>query len=274
MQEQLSDGPTAVSDTSVNVPGTEEAPPAGVDEPSQRRRRSRRTDWRLGGTTIRRWDGMLLAIAFMCVGAGVVASTAVGTLWTSPWSSTVSLVLLWAGMIVPVALAFRRGIPAGLLRFRPTDLLFGVVLGLALRLVQGWVTDAGSQPVPSVATLDGALSPMWLVTDAIPAALVGPVVEEFFFRTVVLVAVFAVLRRAAGTFAAALAAVLASTATFVLLHAVDGSLPLSEALPIGFVGLVSALLVVLTGRVWGAVLVHVVYNGTMIAIVAAGTILR
>ena len=37
---------------------------------------------------------------------------------------------------------------------------------------------------------------------------------------------------------------------------------------------VGALLVVLTGRIWGAVLVHVVYNGTMIAVIAAGTILR
>ncbi|MDJ1114519.1 CPBP family glutamic-type intramembrane protease [Microbacterium dauci] len=280
MQEQLSDGPggriapSSEDDTTRDVDAPEPGDEASDRGRQRRRRRSRRTDWRLGGTAVRTWDGTLLATAFISLGVGVVASTMVGALWRSPWSALVSLAVLWVGMLVPVVVAFRRGRPAGLLRFRPVDLLYGLVLGVALRLVEGWASGAASKPLPSVATLDGALSPTWLFTDALPAAVFAPAIEEFFFRAVVLIAVFSILRRAAGTFAAALAAVLVSTATFILLHGVDGSLPLSEAIPLGVVGIVTALLVVLTGRIWGALLVHAVYNALMIALIAAGTLLR
>ena len=274
MQEQLSDGPDAPHSPSA-APATAVMPaPTSDDAPPRRRRRSRRTDWRLGGTAVRRWDGIVLAIALMGVGVGVFASTLISATWQSPWSGLVSQVVLWVGMIFPIAYAFRRGRPAGLLAFRPVDVLYAVTLGVFLRILQGWITDAGSQPIPSIATLDGSLSPTWLLTDAVPAGLIAPTVEEFFFRGVILVAVYSMLRRPAGSFAAGLAAVLVSTATFVLLHAVDGSLPLTEALPLGAVGLTCALLVMLTGRIWGAVLVHVVYNATMLALVAAGTLLR
>jgi uncharacterized protein len=280
VQEQLSDGPGAriapwsEGDTArdTDTPGPDDE--ASDPQRQRPRRRSRRTDWRLGGTAVRTWDGTLLATAFIGLGVGVVASTMVGVLWRSPWSALASLALLWVGMLVPVILAFRRGRPAGLLRFRPVDLLYGLVLGVALRVVEGWASGAASKPLPSVATLDGTLSPTWLFTDALPAAVFAPAIEEFFFRAVVLIAVFSILRRAAGTFAAALAAVLVSTATFILLHGVDGSLPLSEAVPLGVVGIVTALLVVLTGRIWGALLVHTVYNALMIALIAVGTLLR
>ncbi len=222
---------------------------------------------------MRRWDSIVLAVALVSLGVGIFGGALVTLLWTSPWAPLVSSLVLWAGMLFPVYFAFRRGRPAGLLTFRPVDLLYAAALGIFLRLLQGWITDAGSRPMPSVTTLDGSLPATWFVTDALPAALIGPTVEEFFFRTVVLVAVYSALRRPAGAFAAGLGAVLVSTATFMLLHAIDGSLPLSEALPLGAVGLVCSLLVILTGRIWGAVLVHIVYNTTMVALLFAGTVL-
>ncbi|WP_060915985.1 CPBP family glutamic-type intramembrane protease [Microbacterium oleivorans] len=268
MQDQLSDGhPSPVSES--------EAPTAGPesDAPRRRGRRRARTDWRLGGTIVRTWNGTLLAIALVSLGLAILAGSLVQLLWASPWAPLASTAVLWIGMIVPAVIAFRKGRPAGLLRFRPADIVFGVALGLGLRLIDGWVTDAASRPFPTGSPLGGSLSPSWVLTEAIPAGLVGPVVEEFFFRTVVLVAVYSLLRRPAGSFAAAIAAVLVSTATFIMIHAVDGSLPLSESLSVGALGLTAALLVMLTGRIWGAVLLHLVYNASLLALMAAGTAL-
>lgn len=244
------------------------------DAPPPRLGRSRRTDWRLGGTAVRRWDSIVLAIALLSLGIGAFGSALVSSVWVSPWSGLVSTAALWVGMLFAVVYAFSRGRPAGLLTLRPVDVLFGLVLGLFLRMLQGWLTDAGAQPMPSIATLDGAIPSTWFLTEALPGALIAPAVEEFFFRTVLLVTVYSLLRRPAGRFAAALAAVLVSTAAFILMHAVDGSLPIAEALPLGAVGLTCALLVMLTGRIWGAVVVHIVYNTAMLVIVAAGTVLR
>ncbi|WP_349309018.1 CPBP family intramembrane glutamic endopeptidase [Microbacterium sp. MM2322] len=263
MQDQLSDGhssPTA--DTAAAPSGAEE----GVRP--HRGRRRRRTDWRLGGTAVRAWNGSVLIVALVALGAAIFTGSLVNLLWESPWAPLASTAVLWVGMIVPVAVAFRRGRPAGLLRFRPADLVYGLALGLGLRVIDGWVTDAASRPLP---TAD--MTPSWLLTDAVPAGLVGPVLEEFLFRTVILIAVYSLLRRPAGRPAAAVAAILVSTATFILIHVVDGSLPLGESISVGAVGLVCATLVILTGRIWGAVLVHIVYNATMLLLIAAGAAL-
>ena len=222
---------------------------------------------------MRQWKGLVLSVALVGLGVGVLAASLIDTLWSSPWAPLASTAALWVGMLVPVVYAFTRGRPAGLLRFRGTDLIWGLALGIALRVLQGWVTDADAQPFPTGPLVEGRLAPTWLLTDAIPSGLIAPVVEEFFFRTVVLVAVYSLLRRAAGSFAAALGAVLVSTATFILIHAIDGSLPLTESISLGAVGLVCSLLVVLTGRIWGAVLVHIVYNTSMLLLIAAGSAL-
>ena len=260
MQDQLSDGPSSPT-VDAEAPIAE---PEG-EKPRRRGRRRKRTDWRLGGTGVRPWNGSLLVIALISLGAAIFAGSLVQLLWKSPSAPLVSTAILWVGMIVPVVVAFRRGRPAGLLRFRSTDLIWGLALGLGLRVIEGWVTDAASRPFPTA-----NVTSSWLWTEALPAGLVGPVIEEFFFRTVVLVAMYGLLRRTAGRLAAAVAAVLVSTATFILIHVVDGSLPLGESLSVGAVGLVCATLVILTGRVWGAVLAHIVYNTTMLLLMAAG----
>lgn len=260
MQDQLSDGPSSpAAEAETPLPETE------GEKPRRRGRRRRRTDWRLGGTGVRPWNGSLLVIALLSLGAAIFAGSLVQLLWTSPSAPLVSTAILWVGMIVPVVVAFRRGRPAGLLRFRSSDLIFGLALGLGLRVIEGWVTDAAARPFPSA-----GVTSTWLWTEALPAGLVGPVIEEFFFRTVVLIAMYGLLRRSAGRAAAAVSAVLVSTATFILIHVVDGSLPLGESLSVGAVGLVCATLVILTGRVWGAVFAHIVYNATALLLMAAG----
>lgn len=225
----------------------------------------------MGGSTVRRWDGVVLAAGFVGLGLGVMGALLVEQFAPVTWRGTLSSVVLWLGMGLPVAYALLRSRPVGLLRIRSVDLLYAVVLGLALRMLQGVV--AGTEAFPTVMTWDGVIPASWWWTSALPSVLVSPVVEEFFFRGLLLVAVFAMLRKAAGRPAAGFAAAMVSTGVFVLLHAVDGALPVAEAVPLVAVGLVCSLLVLLTGRIWGAVLVHVVYNLTGIALVVAGTLL-
>ncbi|MDT0185716.1 CPBP family intramembrane metalloprotease [Microbacterium sp. ARD31] len=264
MQDQLSDGPSSPAAEAETPIAEPEHRPDG-DERRRRGRRRRRTDWRLGGTGVRPWNGSLLVIALLSLGAAIFAGSLVQLLWRSPSAPLVSTAVLWVGMLVPVVVAFRRGRPAGLLRVRGADLIYGLALGLGLRVIEGWVSDAAARPFPSA-----NLTSSWLLTEAIPSGLVGPVVEEFFFRTVILVAMYGLLRRTAGRAAAAVAAVLVSTASFILIHVVDGSLPLGESLSVGAVGLVCATLVILTGRIWGAVFAHIVYNATALLLMAAG----
>ncbi|MGW8481862.1 CPBP family glutamic-type intramembrane protease [Microbacterium sp. NPDC055903] len=248
---------------------------ASADAPVSRRgasARSRRREWWQGGSSTQRWSGDLLGWAAVGLGAGILLGSLVGGM--------LGTVALWIALIVPVILAFRRGVPRGLLRFRPVDLLYGVVLGGMLRLAQGWLDVAlgGSGALPSYPSLDGALPTSLWTQELLGGVLVAPLVEEGFFRGLVLVAVFAVVRRTMGRDDAAMrtagvVAVTASVVLFILAHALLGAASSSEIASTGLLGLACGLLVVTTGRIWPAVLVHVVYNGTGVALAVAGTLL-
>lgn len=90
---------------------------------------------------------------------------------------------------MPVVYALTRSRPAGLLRFRVLDVLYAAALGVMLRLAQGWIEVAsyGRAAFPSYALIDGRLFPWWWLTDGLAVAVGAPVVDEFFFRGVVLV---------------------------------------------------------------------------------------
>jgi membrane protease YdiL (CAAX protease family) len=220
------------------------------------------------------WREMLIAIALLSLGGGIIGGFAVQ--WFEPsagWAGPVATLLLWLGLLAPVAYAFARSRPIGLLRVRPVDLLFAFGLGLLLRLFQGFVAQAmyGYAPFPSYVTLDGQLPGDWWWTHALPAVVVAPVLEEFFFRAALIVAIYTVLRRRFGHAAAGLTAGLVSTGLFLMLHAVDTTLAIDGVIAVGVLGAVCALLVLLTGRIWAAVGVHVVYNGTGVLLGLVGT---
>lgn len=237
-------------------------------------RRRRRTDWREGGSTVRTWREMLIAWSVLGLGAGVLAGYLIVTLQpTAAWAGWAATGLLWLGMLVPIVIALRRSRPAGLLRFRPSDVLLGLGFGAILRLCQGLIQQAvtGQAAFPGMVLVDGRLPISWWFTDALAAGVIGPVIEEFFFRVVLLVAIYTVLRRPAGHVVAGLAALLISSAVFVVVHLVDGSLGADAVLSIGLVGVVCAMLVLVTGRIWPAVLAHVVYNVAGVGLVLIGT---
>lgn len=238
---------------------------------AQRQARGRRL-WLEGSATARAWNGTVLAYAAFALGTAIVLSVAARSYLAAPVGPVVSSLVLWIGMAVPVVIALMRSRPRGLFRFRWTDILWGLCLGLLLRVVQGWleVAAGGIGGLPSYTTLDGGLGAEWLLLALFGPVLILPLVEEFLFRGVVLVTVYRTARRG---LEAGILAIIASTATFVAIHAVNGMSSWEEPVYLALVGLTCGLLVLLTGRIWGAVLVHMVFNGMWVALALAGTAL-
>ncbi|MFE5407262.1 CPBP family intramembrane glutamic endopeptidase [Microbacterium sp. NPDC056569] len=252
------------SESGEDEASTEDAPPRR----SRRRAHEARTDWRLGGRTVFRWREGLLAIALISLGASVLLGSLVAAVWDSPWAAASATVIVWIGMLLPVAWAFTRSRPIGLLRVRALDVLYGLVLGALLRTTQGWIEGLDGTPavLPSVVRVDGSVPLSGVMFDVVAPVVVAPVVEEFFFRAVVLVSLYTVLRRPFGKLTAGLAAALGSTALFVVVHGISSVGDVSGVVSLSLLGLVCAVLVLLTGRIWGAVLVHLVYNASYVAL--------
>lgn len=211
--------------------------------------------------------------ALVGLGLGVGLGTLISLLL--PAQASIATAVLWLGMLVPIVWALSRSRPVGFLRFRPLDLLWGAGLGLGLRIVQGSLAPAfgGSAALPSYPTIDGSLPAGFLFSEAIAPVLIAPALEEFFFRGVVLVSLYTVLRRPVGAVIAGAAAVIGSTGLFVLAHSVNGLMTADAVLSLSLLGLVCGTLVILTGRIWGAVLVHIVYNASFVVLALAGTYL-
>ncbi|MDR7184921.1 membrane protease YdiL (CAAX protease family) [Microbacterium trichothecenolyticum] len=281
MPDQPSDAAPTVDLWSLRPPAGSSAAVAAEEAPIEEEapRRSRRsshearTDWRLGGRTVFRWREGLLAIALISLGAGVLLGSLVAAVWDSPWAAASATAIVWIGMLLPIVWAFTRSRPIGLLRVRAIDVLYGVVLGALLRTTQGWIEGLDGTPAewPGLVQVGGSVPLSSVIFDVVGPVVVVPVVEEFFFRAVVLVSLYTVLRRPFGKLTAGLAAALGSTALFVVMHGISGAADVSGVVSLSLLGLVCALLVLLTGRIWGAVLVHVVYNGSYLALAVLAT---
>ncbi|MGN7188363.1 CPBP family glutamic-type intramembrane protease [Microbacterium enclense] len=172
-------------------------------------------------------------------------------------------------MLVGVIFAFARARPAGLLKISPTDLLWGVGCGLLLRIVQGWFSSPSA--FPSTGYPGSSVPVEWWILTFVPATA-APLVEEFFFRALILVCVYQILRRAVGPLAAAATALLASAGLFVIVHALFADLSLAESSLLMVVGAVCSALVLLTGRIWSAVIAHLVFNLAFLVLSIAGTV--
>lgn len=254
-----------------SVPAPEALGDADKKSASSSRRR-RRKDWRLGGRSVRKWDHRVLAVALFGGGAGVLGASGIA-LVREPWASLASTVALWIGLAAAVVYALTRSRPIGLLSFRPQDIIWGLGLGLGMRVVQGWVSGANSNVFPGKTTSGSSQQAIMSPSEAFATAAVAPVIEELFFRAVILVTIYQLLRRATGGMAAGVTAALVSAGSFLLLHAAFAPLDLADSIQFVLLGLSSAGLVLLTGRVWGAVVLHIVYNVSYVAIVMAGTLL-
>lgn len=223
----------------------------------------------------------MLAWAMLGLGVAILAGAGLRSL-AGGFAATLAF---WAALVAVTVLAFRRGKPRGLLAFRPVDLLYAFALGIILRLVQGWLALAfgGGAALPSYATLDGSLPAQWWLDDLLAGGVIAPVIEEFFFRGVLLVTLLSIVRRFArgsssrdadaGVGVGAFVAVLATTGMFVLTHHLVAPVSADSAVSIALLGAAAGSLVVFTGRIWPAVLLHMVFNLTGVALVVAGTLL-
>jgi len=218
-------------------------------------RRRKRTDWRLGGRAVSRWDWTVLVASLVGVGFGVLAALGLTRLGAAP-GSAFSLVGLWSGLAGAVAFAFIRSRPARLLRFQPTDMLWGVGLGLLLRLAQGLLSQSDMHPFPSSSSMS--------ISDIVLICIAGPMLEEALFRALLVVAIYQALRRSVGAIAGGITAALVSAGAFVCLHTLFANLTLADCLQLFALGLSCALVLLLTGRIWGAILMHVTYNVTFV----------
>ncbi|QKJ20234.1 CPBP family glutamic-type intramembrane protease [Microbacterium hominis] len=185
-------------------------------------------------------------------------------------SAIVDLVLvstpLVAAVIVAAVIA-RGGAAAGIHRFGSwvwIDAASGIAVGLLARAIVELVA-------PTTGSLAGPFGPpdtVTIVVIALGVVVVTPVVEELFFRGLLQRSLAQVLARPVGAVAAAVASVLASVLGFVALHAlaVTGPIPLGLIVGSVTVGLGCALLTVLTGRIGGAIVAHVVSNALGLAL--------
>lgn len=231
--------------------------------------------WPQGSSSARKWNHVTLAVSLGALGAGIVLTNVCWVFLTqvSPEWSPCSVVFVWLGMLTAIAVALGRGIPRGLFRFSPVDLAWGLLLGVALRIADGGIQIAllGTATWPSYPLLDGQLGPTWWFTELLVPVLIAPSIEELFFRGVILVSVYRMARRRSGSANALALAVAVSTAVFVFAHLLTIGGTWTEWSSLIVIGLTLGTLVALTGRIWGAILAHTVYNASFVLLALVGT---
>ncbi|HZW41656.1 MAG TPA: CPBP family intramembrane glutamic endopeptidase [Agromyces sp.] len=155
------------------------------------------------------------------------------------------------------------------LRFRWIDLLWGVAIGLLARTAVSLIEIASSGRIAGFGArleLPGGFL-FWFGVLLAPI-VIGPFIEELFFRGLVLRAVERQTGRGIGHAASASVAVVISAMVFALLHIAQAT-TVSEAWRVGagslVLGLATGAATVLTDRLGAAIIGHMVFNGVLIA---------
>jgi len=156
------------------------------------------------------------------------------------------------------------------LRIRPLDLLWGLTLGVLARVGATVFEIVGYGRMGTAgATLGEPTRDLWWVFAVVLApVLFSPLIEEVFFRGLLLRAVArtAAFNGAAPRGALAIALVV-SAGTFALLH-VSGTDSLTVAAVVGastlLFGVGAGALAAITGRAGGAVVAHITFNALVV----------
>ena len=188
------------------------------------------------------------------------------------------LVLSYAVVWVPFAAAvviacFARGTRSLArdlgLRITLLDVFLGVGAGLLARAVAGIIeiSITGHMVGMGVTFGDTVYDGWWLFGTVLAPVLVAPFIEELFFRGLLQRSVLqASSRRMSHRSAMALSVVLSAT-LFALIHLTQAANP-TAALILGLsafaFGLAASLIAGLTGRIGGAIVAHIVFNGTLV----------
>jgi hypothetical protein len=190
------------------------------------------------------------------------------------WATLFGYLCVWVPLLgAIVGAGVRRGPGFWLydLRFlvHPMDLIWGLAVGLLARTVTSLIEIAGYGSVGTAGVTFGetVYDGWWLFGALLAPVLVAPVIEELFFRGLVLRAVHS--RARAGKRAASAIAIGVSGLTFALMHLV--ALDLSSTATVVVVtsstlifGLAAAWVSLATGRIGGAIIAHVTFNALVI----------
>ena len=163
------------------------------------------------------------------------------------------------------------------LGFRPIDLALGLGVGVLAKIfsvIFGLIAIAVTGTAPEGGNVELGDDKLWAaLTGILIASLLAPFVEELFFRGFVLTGVRnSVLRRrgAASSKRAVIVAVLVSSAAFAVMHlqpVFDPTLLIALGLSTFAFGVLNALVTLRTGRIGAAIVAHVVFNGSSIALI-------
>lgn len=215
---------------------------------------------------------LVAAFAVTAVGTGPVGESLVPRApeWAAVLVRTaVALLPLVVGSLVAARLAGPDVRPALGLRLRGVDLLLGLAVALIARAAVEIVT-------PTVGTLrspldDGSGGDATFALGLAIASLVvlAPLAEELFFRGAVqralqslLVPILSARTRSGERGIAGGIAIGVTTVAFALLHAVPygAGVPLAVLMPPLAVGIGAGILTLVTGRIGGALVAHLLFN--------------
>ena len=159
-----------------------------------------------------------------------------------------------AGFLVAVALRIRSFAPFGFRRPRSRWLLAGAAAGLACFLLSwpvSWIFDPffpGSEAVQQSYRDATQLSLISLAITVILGGIFSPIGEELLFRALLANFLFRW-----GPWVG----VLVSAAIFAVAHGINAVMPVAFV-----VGIAAAVLMRVSGSIWPAIVVHVVYNSS------------
>lgn len=189
----------------------------------------------------------------------------------------VAYLVLWLPMLAAVAYAMARPAPytrtsVVRLRIAPIDVLWGIGIGLIARGIASLYELTFYGRTASGGLVLEITPGWWWFAIVIAPVVLAPLIEELYFRGLLLRAVQNTTRTRSPRVAASVA-VLITAVIFGLLHTLDASTPTS-ALVVGLAATTMALfagtLTVLTNRIGGAMIAHVVYNGTLVWLIING----
>jgi membrane protease YdiL (CAAX protease family) len=163
------------------------------------------------------------------------------------------------------------------LAFRWIDLPLGLGVGFlakVLSIVFGLIAIAITGNLPESGNVDLGPDPLWAALFGILiGSLLAPFVEELFFRGLVLRGVRnSIVRRSGRQKLAIVLALLVSGGVFGVMHLqpqFDTTLLISLGLSTFAFGVLNGLVSLATGRLGAAIIAHVFFNGTSIALLLA-----
>lgn len=211
--------------------------------------------------------GVVLAVLFV-----LFASMAAAKFWIT--DANVSLLLsylaVWIPLLGAVGVAwYFHGHNLGL-RFRWLDLLWGLSIGLLARSAASAAEILGYGQMGSSAVTFGetVYDGWWLFGALLAPVLLAPLIEELFFRGLLLRSMLGVTRGNGGARGTStVIAVLVSALVFALVHMLTAT-TVTSVVVVGvstFVfGLGAACLAALTGRLGGAIIAHVTFNALVV----------